>query len=87
MSNIAMSIRSQRRDPWPTSPAMASAGVSAAEHLLPSLSGSRETSSPNVNNKSHVITAVVDQAGERVHIAAGGVAGTYTLFVKDGTPV
>jgi hypothetical protein len=86
MSNIAMSIRSQRRDPSPTSLAMVSAGVSSAEHLLPSLSGSRETSSPNVN-KSHVITAVVDQAEERVHIAAGGVVGTYTLFVKDGTPV
>jgi hypothetical protein len=45
-----------------------------------------ESSSPNVKNKSHVITAVVDEPGEGVLVAAGGTVGGYTLFVKDGKP-
>jgi len=42
------------------------ARVSAAGHLLPSLSES------NVNNKSHIITAVVDQPGDGVLVAQAG---------------
>ena len=45
-----------------------------------------ESSSANIKNKSHVITASVDQPGDGVLLAAGGVVGGYTLFVKDGKP-
>jgi len=45
-----------------------------------------ESSSANIKNKSHVITASVDQPGDGVLVAAGGVVGGYTLFVKDGKP-
>ena len=45
-----------------------------------------ESSSPNVNNKSHIITAVVDQPVDGVLVATGGVVGGYALFVKDGKP-
>jgi arylsulfatase len=45
-----------------------------------------ESSSANIKNKSHVITASVDKPGDGVLVAAGGVVGGYTLFVKDGTP-
>jgi hypothetical protein len=86
MSNIAMSIRSQRRDRSRTSPddglgeSLRGGAPSAIAERIP------ERSSPNVNNKSHIITAVVDQAGDGVLVAAGGVVGAYALFVKDGTP-
>jgi hypothetical protein len=86
MSNIAMSIRSQRRDPSPTSPddglgeSLRGGAPSAVAERVP------ESSSPNVNNKSHIITAVVDQAGDGVLVAAGGVVGGSALFVKDGKP-
>ena len=45
-----------------------------------------ESSSANIKNKSHVITASVDQPGEGVLVAAGGVVGGYTLFVQGGRP-
>ena len=45
-----------------------------------------ESSSANIKNKSHVITAYVDQPGDGVLVAAGGTVGGYTLFVKDGKP-
>ena len=45
-----------------------------------------ESSSPNIKNKSHIITAYVDQPGDGVLVAAGGTVGGYTLFVKDGKP-
>ena len=45
-----------------------------------------ESSSANIKNKSHVITAYVDQPGDGVLVAAGGFVGGYTLFVKDGKP-
>jgi len=45
-----------------------------------------ESSSANIKNKSHVITASVNQPGDGVLVAAGGVVGGYTLFVKDGKP-
>jgi len=45
-----------------------------------------ESSSPNIKNKSHIITAFVDQPGDGVLVAAGGTVGGYTLFVKDGKP-
>jgi arylsulfatase A-like enzyme len=43
-----------------------------------------ESSSPNIKNKSHVITAYVDRPGDGVLVAAGGTVGGYALFVKDG---
>ena len=45
-----------------------------------------ESSSANIKNKSHVITASVDKPGDGVLVAAGGVVGGYALFVKDGKP-
>ena len=45
-----------------------------------------ESSSPNIQNKSHIITAYVDQPGDGVLVAAGGAVGGYSLFVKDGMP-
>ena len=45
-----------------------------------------ESSSANIKNKSHVITASVDQPGDGVVVAAGGVVGGYTLFVQGGKP-
>jgi arylsulfatase A-like enzyme len=45
-----------------------------------------ESSSANIKNKSHVITAYIDKPGEGVLVAAGGTVGGYTLFVKDGRP-
>ena len=45
-----------------------------------------ESSSPNVKNKSHVVTATIDLPGDGVLVAAGGTVGGYTLFVKDRRP-
>ncbi len=45
-----------------------------------------ESSSANIKNRSHVITAYLDQPGDGVLVAAGGTVGGYTLFVKDGKP-
>ncbi len=46
-----------------------------------------ESSSPNIKNKSHIITATIDHPGDGVLVAAGGTVGGYALFVKDGKPV
>jgi arylsulfatase len=46
-----------------------------------------ESSSPNVKNKSHAITADVEipkDGADGVLVAAGGNVGGYALFVKDG---
>jgi hypothetical protein len=59
MSNIAMSIRSQWRDPSPTSPddglggSLRGGAPSAVTERIP------ESSSPNVNNKSHIYSWTV----------------------------
>jgi arylsulfatase len=48
-----------------------------------------ESSSPNVKNKSHSITADVEipkDGADGVLVAAGGIVGGYALFVKDGKP-
>ncbi|HTG52881.1 MAG TPA: arylsulfatase, partial [Candidatus Tectomicrobia bacterium] len=48
-----------------------------------------ESSSPNVKNKSHTITADVEipkDGADGVLVAAGGNVGGYTLFLKDGKP-
>jgi arylsulfatase len=48
-----------------------------------------EGSSPNVKNRSHVITVEVDspaEGAEGVLVAAGGVVGGYTLFCRNGVP-
>jgi hypothetical protein len=41
----------------------------------------------NIANKSHIITAYVDQPSDGVLVAAGGAQGGYALFVKDGRPI
>ena len=49
-----------------------------------------ESCSPNIKNRSHAITAHVDMpadGGDGVLVAAGGVVGGYTLYVKDRKPV
>jgi arylsulfatase len=48
-----------------------------------------ESSSPNVKNKSHTITAEVEiprEGTDGVLVAAGGNVAGYALFVKDGKP-
>jgi arylsulfatase A-like enzyme len=48
-----------------------------------------ESSSPNVKNRSHTITAEVtipEGGASGVLVAAGGNVGGYTLYVKDGKP-
>ncbi len=48
-----------------------------------------ESSSPNIKNKSHTITAEVEipeGGAEGALVAAGGVVGGYALFIKDGKP-
>jgi arylsulfatase A-like enzyme len=48
-----------------------------------------ESSSPNVKNRSHSITAHIDvppTGADGVLVAAGGVVGGYALYVKDGKP-
>lgn len=49
-----------------------------------------ESSSPNVKNKSHVITAEVEVpegGADGVLVAAGGNVAGYTLYIKDGKSV
>jgi arylsulfatase len=49
-----------------------------------------ESSSPNIKNRTHTITAYVnvpENGGDGTLIAAGGVVAGYTLFVKEGKPV
>jgi arylsulfatase A-like enzyme len=48
-----------------------------------------ESSSPNVKNRSHRVTAYVDvpqTGGDGVLVAAGGIVAGYALYVKDGKP-
>ena len=48
-----------------------------------------ESCSPNIKNRSHTITAHVDvpaDGGDGVLVAAGGIVGGYTLYVKDRKP-
>ncbi len=48
-----------------------------------------ESSSPNVKNKSHSITArvvITTNMAEGVLVAAGGVVGGYTLYIRDNRP-
>jgi arylsulfatase len=48
-----------------------------------------ESSSPNVKNKSHTITAQIEipeSGADGVLVAAGGVVAGYTLYIKDGKP-
>jgi arylsulfatase len=49
-----------------------------------------ESSSPNAKNKSYTITVEVEvpkDGADGVLVAAGGTAGGYALFVKDGKPI
>jgi arylsulfatase len=48
-----------------------------------------ESSSPDVKNRSHSVTAYLNvpkTGGDGVLVAAGGVGGGYVLYVKDGKP-
>jgi arylsulfatase A-like enzyme len=48
-----------------------------------------ESSSPNVKNRSHSITAHIDvpqKGGDGVLVAAGGIVAGYALYVRDGKP-
>jgi arylsulfatase A-like enzyme len=48
-----------------------------------------ESSSPNVKNRSHSITAhleMPERGGDGTLVAAGGIVGGYCLHVKDGRP-
>jgi arylsulfatase len=49
-----------------------------------------ESSSPNVKDKSHTITATIevpkDGNADGALVAAGGTVGGYALFIKDGKP-
>src|SRR5262249_10155445 len=48
-----------------------------------------ESSSPNVKNRSHRITAHIDvpqTGGDGVLVAAGGIVAGYTLYVQEGKP-
>jgi hypothetical protein len=88
--------RSKSADQWK---AEIEARKAANPSLRPSLTGDgtrftyfagaepiAEGSSPNIKNRSHTITAFLDQPGDGVVIAAGGVMGGYALFVKDRMP-
>ena len=57
---------------------------------LPGTRNVPESSAANIKNTSHTITAYVDvpkAGGDGVIVAQGGVAGGYTIYVKDGRPV
>jgi hypothetical protein len=45
-----------------------------------------ESSSANIKNRSHIITAYIEKPGDGVLVAAGGTVGGYTLYVKEGKP-
>jgi arylsulfatase len=48
-----------------------------------------ESSSPNVKNKSHTITAQIEipkEGADGVLVAAGGIVGGYSLYIKNGKP-
>jgi hypothetical protein len=42
--------------------------------------------SPDLRKRSHTIAVYLDKSGDGVLLAAGGDAGGYALFVKDGKP-
>jgi hypothetical protein len=49
-----------------------------------------ESSSANVKNTSHTITAYIEmpeKSGDGVLVAAGGISGGYTLYIKEGKPI
>jgi arylsulfatase A-like enzyme len=49
-----------------------------------------ESSSANVKNTSHTITAYIEmpeKGGDGVLVAAGGLSGGYTLYIKEGKPI
>jgi arylsulfatase len=52
-----------------------------------------ESCSPNIKNRSHTITAHIEMpkegaaGGDGVLVAAGGIVGGYTLYIKDRKPV
>jgi hypothetical protein len=49
-----------------------------------------ESSSANVKNASHTITAYIEmpeKGGDGVLVAAGGLSGGYTLYIKEGKPI
>ena len=49
-----------------------------------------ESSAANVKNRSHTIVATVEmpkQSGDGVLVAAGGLVGGYTLYLKDRKPI
>jgi arylsulfatase len=50
----------------------------------------RESSSPNLKNKSHTITVDVEittDGADGLLVAAGGNVGGYAHFIKDGKPM
>ena len=69
----------ERGDPTPAEPDRRSDPI----HLLRRRAERPESSSPNVKNHSHSITATSSLRGDGVLVAAGGTVGGYTLFVKD----
>jgi arylsulfatase len=49
-----------------------------------------ESSSANVKNTTHSITADIEmpeKGGDGVLVAAGGLSGGYTLYIKEGKPI
>lgn len=54
---------------------------------FPDTRQAQKASWPNLTGKSHTIAAYVNQPGEGVLVAAGGVHGGYALFVRDGKPI
>ena len=49
-----------------------------------------ESSSANVKNTSHTITAYIEmpeKSGDGVLVAAGGISGGYTLYIEEGKPI
>lgn len=43
-----------------------------------------ETAAPNTKNRSHTITAHIDERGDGVLVAAGGTSAGYVMYVQDG---
>ncbi|AGA27071.1 arylsulfatase [Singulisphaera acidiphila] len=73
-------------------PAMRPSLIAGRTHFLyfPGARRIPESSSPNIKNKSHSITAhivIPEDGATGTLVAAGGVVGGYTLFIKEGKPV
>ena len=48
-----------------------------------------ESSSPNIKNRTHTITAevvILDGGADGVLVAAGGIVGGYSFYIKEGKP-